>query len=687
MDFRIADTFTDSLALLTNDEQKLVKTTVFDLQINAANPSLQFHKLDRAKDAQFWSLRVSRDIRMIVHRTSYSLLLCYVAHHDEAYQWAERRKLEVHPRTGAMQLVELRETIEERIIPRYIEQQSTKPLLFTHISEDDLLSYGVPAEWMAEVRGANEDTILDIADHLPREAAESLLDLAVGIKPIAPVTADLDADPFDHPDAQRRFRVMSNVEELERALEFPWDKWAVFLHPAQRLLVEKDYNGPVRISGSAGTGKTIVALHRAVCLAKSNPNARVLLTTFSDALANALRIKIRRLIYNEPRVSERLDIHSIGSIGKRFYSLNMGSPQIASEEMVKQLISKASSCKAEHKFSLHFLVSEWDQVVDAWQLQSWEDYRDVRRLGRKTRLSEEKRAVLWSIFERVISSLNSQGLLTESQLFTHLANHLSHPDHCPYEHVIVDEAQDISVSQLRFLAALGAERANGLFFTGDLGQRIFQQPFSWKALGIDIRGRSATLKINYRTSHQIRSQADKLLAPELSDVDGNIENRRGTISVFNGPKPMISIFNSQTEEIAAVANWINNLKQDGVKPEEIGIFVRSAKELDRAIKACSLSSMPFQILDSTIEPIQGKVTISTMHLAKGLEFKAVAVMACDDEVIPSMERIGQVAEDTDLDEVYNTERHLLYIACTRARDHLFVSGVNPASEFMDDLEI
>ena len=687
MEFRIADTFTDSLAQLTNEEQKATKTTAFDLQMNPANPGFQFHKLDRAKDPHFWSLRVSQDIRMIVHRTTSSILLCYVAHHDDAYQWAERRKLEVHPKTGAMQVVELRETIEERIIPKYFELQSAKPPLFAHISEDELSSYGVPAEWITDIRNASEDSILEIADHLPREAAESLLNLAVGIKPVMPVTAEVDANPFDHPDAQRRFRVMSNIEELERALEFPWDKWAVFLHPAQQQLVEKDYNGPVRISGSAGTGKTIVALHRASHLAKNNPDARVLLTTFSDALANALRIKIRRLICNEPRVSERLEVQSIRSIGKRLYALNVGAANIASEEIISQLISEASSRIGGHKFSLHFLVSEWDQVVDAWQLQSWDEYRDVRRLGRKTRISEEKRAILWSIFVQVLSALKDRDLLTESQLFTQLANHLSHTDHCPYDYVIVDEAQDISVSQLRFLAAVGAGKENSLFFTGDLGQRIYQQPFSWKALGIDIRGRSATLKINYRTSHQIRSQADKLLAPELSDVDGNIENRRSTISVFNGPKPVISILDSQTEENDAVANWIGSLKLKGVKPQEIGIFVRSAPELDRAIQACSLCSIPYQILDSTIETIQSKVTISTMHLAKGLEFRAVVVMACDDEIIPCMERIEQVAEETDLEEVYNTERHLLYVACTRARDYLFVSGVNPASEFIDDLII
>ena len=265
MEFRIADTFTDSLAKLTGDEQKAVKTTAFDLQINPANPGMQFHKLDNAKDKNFWSVRVSRDIRLIVHKTESSLLLCYVDHHDNAYQWAERRKLETHPKTGAAQLVEIRETVKEVTIPKYVEEEQsaqTKLPLFTDIPEDDLLSYGVPSEWLGAVREANEDTVLELADHLPQEAAEALLELATGGQPQMTQPVYENVDPFDHPDAQRRFRVMSNVEELERALEYPWEKWTVFLHPAQQQLVEKEYSGPARVSGSAGTGKTIVALHR-----------------------------------------------------------------------------------------------------------------------------------------------------------------------------------------------------------------------------------------------------------------------------------------------------------------------------------------------------------------------------------------------------------------------------------------
>ena len=290
MEFRIADTFTDSLAKLTGDEQKTVKTTAFDLQLNPANPGMKLHKLDRAKDPNFWAVRASGDIRIIVHKTESSLLLCFVDHHDNAYNWAERRKLETHPSTGAAQLVEIRETIREINVPKYVEVEKKaphKPPLFSDVSKDDLLSYGVPAEWLDDVRKANEDTLLELADHLPSEAAEALLDFATGVIP-QKQPAFRAKDPFEHPDAQRRFRVMRNVEELERALEFPWDRWTVFLHPAQRQLVERDYSGPARISGSAGTGKTIVALHRAVFLARRSPDARVLLTTFSDTLANAL---------------------------------------------------------------------------------------------------------------------------------------------------------------------------------------------------------------------------------------------------------------------------------------------------------------------------------------------------------------------------------------------------------------
>jgi superfamily I DNA/RNA helicase len=284
--------------------------------------------------------------------------------------------------------------------------------------------------------------------------------------------------------------------------------------------------------------------------------------------------------------------------------------------------------------------------------------------------------------------LRAEGFITRAEMFTPLAEQLKNRKHPPFDFAVVDEAKDVSVAQLNFLAALGGKRPNSLFFAGDLGQRIFQQPFSWKSLGVDIRGRARTLHINYRTSHQIRTQADRLLGPEVVDVDGNAEERRGTVSVFNGPVPAIRAFDSQQSENVAVAAWLAERSNEGVMPHEFGIFVRSEAEPGRARSAVAQAGLPFKMLDEHVETTSGQISIGTMHLAKGLEFRAVAaVMACDDEIIPLQSRIETVADDSDLEEVYNTEHHLLYVACTRARDYLLVTSVEPASEFLDDLTV
>ena len=576
------------------------------------------------------------------------------------------------------------------------------------------MSYGVPEQWLPDVKRATEDSLLNIADHLPAEAAEALLELATGGTPSVPAMfasryasrslspdrqnhpgvrepeppayAGPAEDPFEHPDAQRRFRVMANVEELQRALEHPWDKWTVFLHPTQREIVERNYAGPARVAGSAGTGKTIVALHRAVQLAQTHREARILLTTFSETLADVLQSRLRRLIGNEPRTAERIEVYSMGGIGRRLYEANFGRPTLAAPEQIRELIDQAATDVEELRFRLPFLVSEWRKVVDAWQIETWEDYRDVARLGRKTRLAETQRAVLWSLFSRVREALAERGLLTDPALFRRLERHFSESRHPPYDFCVIDEAQDIGVAELRLLAALGGDRPNSLFFAGDLGQRIFQTPFSWKALGVDVRGRSHTLRINYRTSHQIRRQADRLLPNEIADVDGIADQRGRTVSVFNGPEPMIRVLATPEEESACIADWLDARRREGYQPHEIGVFIRSEAELERVVKAVEDAGLTAVALSEHPGGASESVAIGTMHLAKGLEFRGVVVAACDDEVLPLQSRIESIADEADLEEVYNTERHLLYVACTRARDCLLVTGVEPASEYLDDLD-
>jgi superfamily I DNA/RNA helicase/mRNA-degrading endonuclease RelE of RelBE toxin-antitoxin system len=687
MQFLIADTFTDGLARLTGDQQRAVKTTAFDLQLDPARPGHQLHKLERAKDKGFWSVRVSRDLRLIVHRSAGWFVLCYVDHHDAAYAWAERRRLEAHPTTGAAQLVEIRETVREVLVPVYVEARTAEwstPGPLAGSSDAELLGYGVPQEWLEEVRQATDDSLLAISDHLPAEAAEALLELATGGNPRPPRSTPT-ADPFNHPDAQRRFREMHDVEELARALDAPWEKWAVFLHPEQRQWIERSYSGPARVAGSAGTGKTVVAVHRAVHLARSHPDDRILLATFSDALAYALDVKVKRLIGNDPRLRERIETHSLRGLGLRLHRTQLGPAKLADRETVRQLIDEAAAKVADHRYRSHFLLAEWEQVVDAWQIETWEAYRDVKRLGRRARLPEAQRRELWAIFEQVRAALNRHGLSTEDAIFTRLARALSANSIRPYEFCVVDESQDLSIAQLRFFAALGADRPDALFFAGDLGQRIFQTPFSWRSVGVDIRGRSRTLRVNYRTSHQIRQQADRLMASEVVDMDGNREDRTDSVSVFNGPPPELRTFATEDEESRAVGTWIANLLLAGVAPHTIGVFVRSSDQLPRAQAAAIHAGQPARVLDEKGESTIAQITLATMHLAKGLEYSAVAVMACDDEVIPLQARIEGIGDEGDLQDTYDTERHLLYVACTRARDYLLVTSTTPASEFLDDL--
>jgi mRNA-degrading endonuclease RelE of RelBE toxin-antitoxin system len=673
MNFRISDTFTGSLAKLTSQEQKIVKTTVFDLQINPAHPGLSFHRIARVKDPHFWSIRASSDLRVIVHKTAADLLVCYVGHHDDAYQWAERRKIEQHPQTGAIQLVEIRERVEEVPVFVPVEKKPEQLLLFGNVTDESLLGFGVPEEWLHDVRRATEDSLFDLAEHLPQEAAEALLELATGG---TPEVVAKKAAGFEHPDTQRRFRLVTNETELALALDFPWEKWTIFLHPSQKSVVERHNNGPARVAGSAGTGKTIVALHRAAWLARKNPKARILLTTFSDALAALLSIKLDRLVGKDSDLRRQITLKSLPGLAREL----AGGTSFATPGELSGWMEAAMASTPGHSFPKRMVADEWKHLFDAWQIRDLEAYRSAPRSGMKTRLGSNRRDVMFQILDKVRDQLAASGKTTWPGIYQSLVE--AHRG--SFYHVIVDEAQDLGVPELRFVASLAAPGPDNLLLAGDTSQRIFQPPFSWKSLGIDIRGRSTTLRVNYRTSHQIRQRADKLLPYTVRDADGNEESRNCTVSVFNGPFPECRVFGSMDEEIGGVATKLHHWLERNFQADEIGIFVRNEGQMPRARAALKKAGLPWSELENTSRPAAGRIAVSTMHLAKGLEFRAVIVMACDDEVIPLQERIESITDEADLEEVYTTERHLLYVACTRAREELLVTATEPESEFLAD---
>lgn len=680
MNFLIADTFTASFNRLSGVDQKAVKASVFDLQMDRTGNGLQLHRIDKSKDPNFWSARVSRDIRLIVHKTSESLLVAYVDHHDAAYAWAERRRIEAHPRTGAIQIVEVREQVAEVappatfdfVFPEPAKNDAIKSPLFSSLDDNALLSVGVPVDWLADVRTADEDGFFALAAHLPAEASEALLEFAATGKLALP--APPTADPFKHPDALRRIRLIADQEELELALAFPWEKWGVFLHPSQRSLVERSFSGPARVAGSAGTGKTIVAIHRAVRLARENPAAKILLASFSQPLADALAKKLLVLAPETGGVVPRITTASFRGIAEQMYQLEHGvRPRIASDAVLRERLRAASAEAGLKGFSERFLLSEWTNVVDAWGLASLDAYSTVERMGRKSRLGPNQRARLWPVFAAVREALQTERYTTWANVFTGLAKAFEGRASKPFDHVVIDEAQDLAPAELRFFAALAPAGPNGLFLSGDIGQRIFQHPFSWASLGVDVRGRSHTLKVCYRTSQQIRRAADRLLPTVLHDSDGLDDERRGIISVFDGPPPEVKSFATIAAEAEAIRQVVEGWLGEGIAAHEIGLFVRTPELVVRARTA--IGGLPGA----------AEIVTAQMSLAKGLEFRAVAVMACEEGILPLDERIADAADEAELDDIYETERRLLYVACTRAREHLLLTGVTPVSEYLADL--
>ena len=330
-----------------------------------------------------------------------------------------------------------------------------------------------------------------------------------------------------------------------------------------------------------------------------------------------------------------------------------------------------------------FLLSEWENVIDDWGIETLEDYTNLSRVGRKSKLGTSQRKDLWLIFDETKQLLKSRNLTTWSHIFRELS--LTNDPSAQYDHVIIDEAQDISSAELSFLARHYGDKPNGLFFAGDIGQRIFRAPFSWSSLGVDVRGKSNILKVNYRTSQQIRAKADLLLPKEIKDGDNQSEDRSGTVSVFSGELPKISLSDDEAGEAKIVSDWIKEQVDQGIAPTEIGVFVRTEHQYKRALNAIKNSGNTGVVLNYKLDGDDSSINYGTMHLAKGLEFRSVAVMACDENVLPLRERVKLFTEDADIEEVERTERQLLYVACTRARESLLITGVGVGSKYLYEL--
>ncbi|MDP9480145.1 MAG: ATP-dependent helicase [Actinomycetota bacterium] len=626
-----------------------------------------------------YSARVNRDVRIILHKGPEAWTLLHVDHHDAAYRWAARAKVEPHSHTGVLQIAHAEEVYREEVL-KHSPTTEESPLFEEH-DDEYLLSLGVPEDALSALRSMRSENELNgLDDFLPEPVWERLLLLNEGLPVEAPDPVSPGEPPLETPEARRQFFIVEDKGELRRALEAPWAEWLVFLHPLQRQASYEDFRGPAKVTGTAGTGKTVVALHRARHLA--GQGRRVLLTTYSNTLAADLERKLALVCGPE----ERGNVHvgTVHSVALDLLRKGRGRPpRPAGMDKIAPLLEEAAKGVGT-EFSPYFLRTEWSRVIVAQGIETWEEYRSAPRVGRGVALRARDRLALWEVFGQTRCKLRSRRMADFSDLCRLAREGLEGGEiQSPYDSVIVDEVQDLNPQELLLFKAIGGTETNGLALIGDGGQRIFSGGFSLRALGIEVRGRSRKLVVNYRTSEQIRSFADRLLGDDADDLDEGTEKRSGTRNLFGGPEPEVHGFASASDEDAWVADRINDLLDEGFEADRIGVFARVKSRLRGMESALGTRKIDCARLENNEDQDgDGRVRLGTMHRVKGLEFQAVFVVSVNEGVLPH----GRAVEDPDdaieWREAYQRERQLLYVNITRARELVHVSHHGSPSPFL-----
>lgn len=686
MEAALAKTFFGSVARLAPDDRRRVYDFVNKFLADPTAPGISLERAVQARDPDIWSARITQGLRAIVHKRGDRALVLYAGQHDDAYDWAARRRLGPHPVTGAVQIVETTEEVERVLAERAPVEAETPPRFPPREFADDyLLSLGVPEDWLPTLRRLRtDDEVLAVASRLPEEVGERLLALANGevVTPPAPTRAE--APLLANADNLRRFYVVESESDLVQVLNQPLEAWIRFLHPSQRSLVEASFSGPAKVTGSAGTGKTVVAMHRARALARKGKH--VLLTSFVGTLCRNIERNLRVLC--TPEEMGRITVDTV--LRQALQIARVGKPGIqpASDDEVRRVVERNRE-RSRVPGEAGFVRGEWAEVIDRQGIATWDGYRDADRRGRGRPLSARDRQQLWAVFEGTLADLSAANRATWAQICRLATAQIAGgraPS--PYDAIIVDEVQDLSAAAVGLVAALGGTGRDGLMLVGDAGQRIYPGGFSLRALGIDVRGRSRALRINYRTTEQIQRVADRIGGVTSDDLDEGTESRSGTVSLLRGPEPGFQGFGTDGEEQAFAAQTIRELIGQGLAPSEVAIFTRTHRQGESFAVALRNAGVPVQLLseeaDDGADETPG-VVIGTMHRAKGLEFKAVIVGGCDAQRLPNAYVLGQIVDPAEKAAAIDRERRLLYVSLTRARDEAWVTWAGTPSPFVADL--
>ena len=693
--------FLEAYTLLPKPQQRKVRTLITRFAADPTSPGLNYERVQAADNLR--SLRIDRSYRAIVLKpdTGSVHLMLWADKHDEAYHWARRHHCRVNPDTGALQIYEPQRSSDAHpsaASPAEIVAQSGP---FAALRDRQLRRLGVPEVMLPEVRALDGEAALDgMQKRLPLEAYEALFYYLAGdsyeelVRDREALEGEVDTDDIakalERMESRGRFVVVDNEMELEEVLSAPLEKWRVFLHPSQRRLVERKWNGPVRVLGGAGTGKTVVAMHRARWLARHLPEGeRILFVTFTRNLAADIKNNLRSIC--SPQEMRRIDVTNLDRwvydfLRRRNYDFHIVYNR--GQAPWKEVWQQALALKDSGLNLLDaFYSDELDQIILANGITSEAEYLRVPRTGRGTPLHRAQRARVWPVFEDYRLNLSLQGGKEMDDAYRAAAALLADDlGGLAYTAAIVDEAQDMGTQAYRLIRALVPQGPNDLFIVGDGHQRIYRRSrVVLGRCGIRIVGRSHKLRLNYRTTEETRSWAVRLLdGREIDDLDGGLDDHKGFKSLTHGPSPQVILFDSAGQQSEFIARWLGDLAGRGESLRSTCIVARTRAERDSVRQAIEEAGLPGVVLEQNLPDDAGDdaVRLATMHRVKGLEFDRVIMASVNEGLVPLPKAIKGHADDSAREWAETEERALVYVAATRARKELLALGHGVASSFV-----
>ena len=695
----ISADFLTSSSAIPKQKQKKVTEFINKFRNNPTSSGINYENIITASDKNMKSVRIDQEYRGIVYKPveGNTYLLLWVDKHDDAYDWASKRKCQINNATGTIQVYEMINSTEVQVPTK----ETVGEKIFGSISDDSFVSIGLPEELIPLVKTFEKEEDLNrFKSKIPIDSFEALSYVINGFS-IDEVIAELFADKpivnsfedyssaLDNLGTKQTFVKLNDLtdDEFNTMLNTPLDKWRVFLHKSQRKLVEKSFSGPARVLGGAGTGKTVVAIHRANYLAKNvfkDKNDKILITTFTANLAEDIKENLKKIV--DVDTLKKIEVVNLDKWVNEFLRRQNYNYTIDYKKVDEILKSVIASDLNDLRFSESFYKEEWNKVILNQNITTKKQYIKASRLGRGVKLSRQERLDVWNIFQNFIDEMSNNDVkdiglaMRDARTILELK-----PNLLSYKSIIVDEGQDFSPQAYMLLRKMIPETPNDIFIVGDSQQRIYRNNASLGKCGINIKGRSKILKINYRTTEDIRKWAFALLNnTAFDDLDDGVYESKGYKSLFNGPTPIVKNFRTQQEEMQFIFDEITSLNLEKENLRNICVVCRTNNQVDEYKKFFDekgFSTYTIKRSKSEDRSIQG-IRFATMHRVKGLEFETVFIAGLNDGVMP-LESFNRDEEDiTVVRENEKAERSLLYVASTRAKKLLYVTSNGQSSRFL-----